>query len=373
MKQQTIKIAFRLDDPSSISDIEIEKNILALLKKHNMKCTFGIIPFVTKGDQHNTTESDNFPLSQEKTQLFNQAIDDGVLDIALHGFEHKTNSINRIGFSEFKGLSINEQFHKIKLGKEYLERLFSIKVKTFIPPWNSYDKNTISALQKIGINSLSADRYGISDKYTHLNFIPATIELSDPVNDVKLALEQARKTSDLEPAIIILMHHYDFMASGSKKSKYDYKALDEMLNLLKKEDDVKIYSISELADMCDQFSVKRYISNQPSMLENLYPPHLAKTENIYQYLSTEAARQRKRKNILQTMILYIVILTIGSVSGFMFELFVFEKYPMFNWILYYALGIFLLLIIGRSISRKKVYYRSSILITFITGHYLQWL
>lgn len=79
--------------------------------------------------------------------------------IAMHGYQHKYTQENggilKIHTkSEFAGLSHQEQFGKIKKGKEILEN-HGIKTGIFIAPGHSFDKNTLDALEKNGFNTIS--------------------------------------------------------------------------------------------------------------------------------------------------------------------------------------------------------------------------
>ena len=79
--------------------------------------------------------------------------------IAMHGYQHKyaqeNGGILKIhAKSEFAGLPHQEQYDKIKKGKEILEN-HGIKTDIFIAPGHSFDKNTLKALKENGFNAIS--------------------------------------------------------------------------------------------------------------------------------------------------------------------------------------------------------------------------
>ncbi len=72
--------------------------------------------------------------------------------IAQRGYDYQDNGRG----SEFAGLSYSAQLDKIKTGREILEKAFSQRITTFIPPFNSGDENTIKALAKLNYTVYSS-------------------------------------------------------------------------------------------------------------------------------------------------------------------------------------------------------------------------
>ncbi len=362
MPKKKIKVAFRLDDPSAASPIKIEQSLIQLFSKHNAICTFGVIPYVTNGNFRDPGPSENLPLPPKKIQLYKEAAINRTIDIALHGFEHKTISNSIKGHTEFLDLPKKEQILKLKHGKKLLEQALDIKITTFIPPWNTYDKNTISALKECGIACLSANRYAPAGKDPDIQFVPITLELPD----VKNAIDDARSSNDPDPAIIILMHPYDFESSGDDRAQFDFQLMDSLLNWLNSQEDVEIYSVSQLADETNKFDLKRYQSNQPSWLENIYQPMLRRTENSLIYHSSNTAKRIKKKQELLTLILHIVTLVIGGGIGYLVLSFSSQNTALKPTLIAVS-GLILALLITRTIKQQVIYYRSFQLIMLTLG------
>ncbi len=362
MPEKIIRVAFRLDDPSALSPIQIEQSLIQLFSKHRATCTFGVIPYVTNGNFRDPGPSENLPLSTEKIQLYQDATIDGTIDIALHGFEHKTVSNSIKGHTEFRGPPKKEQIQRLKHGKKLLEEALNIKIKTFIPPWNTYDKNTISALKECEITCISANRYAPAGKDPSIQFVPITLELPD----VKSAINEARSSNDSDPAIIVLMHPYDFTVSGDHRAQFDFHQMDSLLAWLNEQEDVAIYSISQLAD---DFDFNRYQSNQPSWLENIYQPMLGRTEDSFIYHSTNIARSIKKKKELLTLTLHMLTLIIGGGLGYLALSFSSNNTALQATLLTVS-GFTIFLLIARTLKQQAIYYRSFQLIMLVLGFML---
>lgn len=83
--------------------------------------------------------------------------------IALHGYQHiystKFSGLTKINnYSEFVGLSYEEQLEKLQLGMQILNAN-NINPKVWVAPGHSFDELTIKALSKLGINIISDGYY----------------------------------------------------------------------------------------------------------------------------------------------------------------------------------------------------------------------
>ena len=108
-----IRLALRLDDPSATSNQEIEARILESLVRHGLRATFAVIPF--RGEA-----AAPLPLTRERARPLREAVEQGVLDIALHGHMHLR--VRPEGErSEFVGLPAARQREMIANGKALLE------------------------------------------------------------------------------------------------------------------------------------------------------------------------------------------------------------------------------------------------------------
>src|SRR5688572_654969 len=159
MNRKNLRVFFRYDDFSATSCDVVDRGLVEVFGKHGLCCTFAVIPRVTEGEYRDATLRSSVELGAEKKELLNGAVRSKVVDVALHGLNHRSNGLG-MPHSEFRGLEYSAQADKIAAGKAVLEQAVGHPVKTFVPPWNTYDENTLAALKSSGLECLSANRYG---------------------------------------------------------------------------------------------------------------------------------------------------------------------------------------------------------------------
>lgn len=361
MNSKVIDVAFRFDDPSTVSPIELEKQLIETFGKHGFKCAFGVIPNVTTGDYHDPTPRETLPLSEEKIELYKAADKNGIVDIVLHGYEHRSLAVPGQLHSEFCGLSYEKQLKKIKKGKAFLESKLDVKITSFIPPWNTYDENTIKALVESGISYISANRRGADSFDDKISFIPITIELGD----LKVAITRARDSDDNDVAVVVLMHPYDFTESGDERGQFSCGDLSKLLEWLKDQPDVTSSAVSEFST--ERFNSERYKANYPSKLEKIYLPFISRTVDNPLYHSTAKAKRLKRSRDLVSLLVHSSTFCIAwALAYFLFSL-VFETIPQIRIIFLAVLLVALLLIIVRSIRNSGIYFAGFQLVSALSG------
>lgn len=252
---QDIIIIFRYDDYSSESSILVEKEILNTIEKNKISCSFGVIPFAI--DSANISATRPTPLSNTKIEMIRDFVSSGTIEICQHGYMHESITTSEPK-SEFQGLSYENQIRLISSGKQKLESIFEISVKTFIPPWNTYDINTLRALSKLGFTILSADNTGDVNKLSSLNYIPFTItisELRDCLNSKKLP------TYKNNAFLVLMLHDYDFREINSENGIID---INGFINTIEEAIDNywKIVSVREATEQFDFFSPNSYQYNR---------------------------------------------------------------------------------------------------------------
>jgi peptidoglycan/xylan/chitin deacetylase (PgdA/CDA1 family) len=255
MKKQII-VVFRFDDYSAKSSTDIELKIIDLFRKNKFSVTFGVIPFITAGDEKIPSKQDVIPLPRSKGNILQGGLNEGVLDIALHGYSHQTIGIGKT--TEFLGLDYDDQLERLAKGKKFLEEMIENNISTFIPPWNQYDLNTLQALEKLNFSTLSAGIDGHATKGSKINFLPASSDLSRLRNSVELA----RTYSEAQSVIVTLLHEYDFKEISEKRGITTCQELSDLLSWLKSQEDLHILSISQATKLIDDLSVNRFLLNQ---------------------------------------------------------------------------------------------------------------
>jgi predicted deacetylase len=322
-EKKQINVVFRFDDPSAISPTDLELKIIDAFREHNASITFGVIPFRCSGNEVDMSPQNTVPLDHEKGKLLRKLIDEGVLDIALHGYSHQTLDAKK--WTEFRGLDYKSQLNKLSKGKKLLEKTIGVPVTTFVPPFNTYDQNTLKALEALGFTTLSADARQKASSDSRLNFIPFTIRLPE----LKEAIRRARASSDRQPLIVIMTHHYDFKEFSTKRevSSYSKKRggvtssseLYDLLGWLKSQGDIRILSISQAVKEIKDLGVKRYqMSYLHYILQDILPGSLKERNYIY-------PESPLLKTVTEIIFLYISILILGIYFSYAAGNFLFPK------------------------------------------------
>ena len=148
-----ICVVFRYDDFTAKSPKNVEEKLFSEFSKFDLSITVGIVPFLTAGKYHDPNEQNTLKFSDTKIQFLKEFIKNGTVDPALHGFNHKSWTGTR-PHSEFMGQSSIKQCLMINEGKKEIENLFETDIEIFIPPWNTYDKNTESFFHRLEMCAL---------------------------------------------------------------------------------------------------------------------------------------------------------------------------------------------------------------------------
>lgn len=166
-----MKIAVRMDDISPGMDMEKFNAFYNILQKLGIKPLLGVVP-------DNQDPNLNIKEKVDTKAFWNRIIElqkQGCI-IAMHGYDH-IYSTSQGGmfplnhFSEFAGLSYEEQNRKIQKGKEILEG-HGINTDIFMAPAHSYDQNTLRALKNNGFEKVT-DGFGNKPyRYQKIIFYP---------------------------------------------------------------------------------------------------------------------------------------------------------------------------------------------------------
>jgi len=245
----------------------------------------------------------------DKANLFGDAARMGVLEIALHGYSHKTNGLRERGKSEFAGLAYEDQLQKIQEGKKSLEAQLGLTISVFVPPWNSYDGNTLRALEATQFRCLSASRSGWADSSTALIFLPCTC----PITAVQEAVIAARTAPCHNPVIVVLFHAYDFREHNEKLGVITFDQFIETLQWLTRQNDVRIVPMREVSDL----SSERYLANQRIQNGLRWLPRTLHPHSSLVFLSKEGARNIRYLGRLRLIGFYSgLMFAVGAVAFF---------------------------------------------------------
>lgn len=160
----------RIDDVCPTMNWAKFNQVMNLLREYNVKPLLGVVPSNKDENLMCDAEANDF---WQKIKAFQK---EGCV-IAQHGFDHvyvtqDGGILNINPRSEYAGLSYDEQYEKLKRGREILSE-HNITANVFMAPSHSYDKNTLKALSDLGFLYIT-DGFGASVyKSKNIIFIPS--------------------------------------------------------------------------------------------------------------------------------------------------------------------------------------------------------
>jgi predicted deacetylase len=223
-----ITLVFRYDDFSTTSPVDLDRQVLDAFRKRNIAVTFAVIPAIAGRDAlHKETA---LPLTPGRA---------AILKDALQGYSHQ--SIPGRLQTEFAGVDGPRQEQLLRSGREILESRLGITIRTFVPPWNSFDGQTLAALERLGFGTISAGRRYKPAGQPPLRFVPGTCELTDLVKTI----EWAREFGDAHTIVVVMLHPYDFKEHDTERGRTTLGELFRLLDWVKDQPDLETRTLDE--------------------------------------------------------------------------------------------------------------------------------
>lgn len=276
--ENKITIAFRFDDYSATSNTLLEKNLINAFDKNGLSITIGVIPNIMTGDYHQSDGDSYETLPENKKDILRNAYFKGVIEVALHGYTHQRNKVSQT-MSEFAGLEYEKQYDLLKTGQTMLEEIIHAPVTTFIPPWNSYDNNTLKALDALDFKTISADFNGTYNTTTPLQFLPFTCDLAG----FKSTLEHAEKRKGNSPLIVVMIHQYDFLEISSERGSYYFQEFENLLHELALRNDLVLTDLAGVENYYQNIYAPKYnqLVTTKKLFLKAFPVQLVAPPNLY--------------------------------------------------------------------------------------------
>lgn len=361
-----IHLIFRFDDYSEVSHTEFERTLLALLERYNIPCTFGVVPFAYANEWDPLPQIENH-LSQEKITLLKPFVENGLVEVALHGFHHNTQAKRLNGHipGEFFGISLEEQGGMVKRGKDYLEEVFSTPVRTFIPPWNTYDEMTLTALVDLGFTCISTGpRFGpiISDR--SLSYIPALCKITN----LRSVIEKVQNIKSEKAWIVVWFHEYDFLEVSPDRAlnKLDIGFVEDLFSWIGSQADIATMTLGQAILHNREFSSARhYCADRLRRYIHLTPPYLRFLQVIPEYYPSRDWLSSKYFQWRAAIFSYYAVLFILGIT-LMRYLTIFLTGALLN-LIGASLGLCIAGILIFILRSRKIYYRSLSILIFSTG------
>jgi peptidoglycan/xylan/chitin deacetylase (PgdA/CDA1 family) len=366
--EKQVTVVFRFDDFSETSDTEVETRLIDAFKDRNMCCTFGVIPYVRADVWGDAQGRGVAPLSARKASILEGAIEAGAVDAALHGYCHQATT-QTWPRTEFAGLPYGEQLDKISKGKDLLEEMIGAQITTFIPPWNSYDANTVRVLEDLGFTCISAARTGEATGASSLKLLPATCDLAG----LREAVESARQVADPSPIVVALFHPYDFVEANQGRGTLTFSQLERLLDWVASEHDVVTSPIGRLAGTERRLGVDRFVANKPlrrlpACVPSFVPGMLGVPVGVYLSVGASRGLEKARSRIYAaTIVFYTAVALLTAVVALALERAVRRRSAFAGAVCQYAGLVLLTAALAYGLRNLRLGYRDTLVISSLAG------
>jgi len=234
--EKKLIVVFRNDDIQNFSGSKLELKLFRIFKENNISQTYALVPFEI-----------NLLEKRELMKILKEHLKLGLAEIALHGYAHQDLGKR----TEFLGRPLAEQFKKIKVGKSYLEDLFKIKIITFIPPFNSYDLNTIKACRENNIKVLSSSNFFFYKDISDIAIVNASALLFTPLSELELARKNGGNLS------VFIIYYHSYMGNIYPKDDY-YGQMEKLIKYIKSKDNIEVITLGEAGLKYPDYFRERY-------------------------------------------------------------------------------------------------------------------
>lgn len=355
-----INLIFRYDDYSYDSNINLENSLFNTFIKNKIPITIGVIPFIYNNiKQINSFTAENISSKSIKREILENGLKNNLIEIAQHGHSHY--NYQKVPNAEFQGIPKRVQEELIIEGKQLIEKFFKLRLKTFIPPWNRYNQDTIEIIDTHGFNNLSAGEKGVFSEKSKVNYIPSTCNIEEFIQIIKSISFNNLKNQ----TFIILLHECDFTVEENKE-KISINYLDSFLKELLKSNHFSFYTIKD-------FTERKKISN------NDYNFEYYKIFRFFKSLLPGFLKLKVKKvvalptkkiiiNILLKVIIYhlcLITIPTGILFALFSEILNIDKKKYF--IVFILMSILFLVLTIFIWVRKKLYKRYFRLLFFLLG------
>jgi len=273
--EQRITVAFRYEYVASWTPEQFERRLLSAFGERGVPLTVCVVPYrrdETHDGPYYPAPAAVLPLAQPKIELLVEFLGKGLVEVALLGYVHQERAPSR-PYTELAGVPYSEQLAKISAGKDLLEQRLETELITFVPPFNTYDDNTVEAAETLGFRVLSAGALCAPRSTSALKFVPATCL----VTDLRYAVECARESQDPAPLVVVMLHPHDFVDLDPAAGRLAFGELLELLDWLGEQEDLQLRTIAEVAEQERDLGLARYreyCNLRPDLPSRLLPSAL---------------------------------------------------------------------------------------------------
>jgi predicted deacetylase len=263
MADPTRFLVIRYDDYAPVTPydrgsngIEIEQRLFDMVARHHVRLSVGVIPFpvadidAPEHDPAKITPSDSWLAEPDNpwVRLLREYVDRGVVEPALHGFEHRRRSALGHRPGEFRNQSFEWQRAAITLGRDALSSAIGGPVRVFVPPWNAWDANTAKVLAALNFTWLSPDLHHAELPPDAIRVVPQCT--ANPAE--ALAWMRDPKLTAPGAVVVLVTHPFDFNQSRDREGaefstgKTYFNDLEQLLRFVNDSPDWKAVGFEDL-------------------------------------------------------------------------------------------------------------------------------
>lgn len=318
-----ITVVFRYDDyANETTPADFDVKLIDAFRIHGVPATFAVIPFQRESSDgeayYDLVPKKVLPLKPRKVELLVEGIRTGTLEVALHGYAHREVKPSR-PWTEFAEVPLVEQQRRISEGKHSLEKQLGNEITVFVPPFNTYDENTIRVLEQLDFGIFSAGGMPAAQGASELNFLPATCER---ILDLREAVESARKSPEAAPVIVVMFHPHDFLEVSEQNGKLSLREFQKLLEWIHGQEDVEARTLSEVvADIDMELGLdhyRNYCAARPDKTNHLLPPFLRSgCSDVYFYPSPGALERIRLSSTIRGVLFYGAVAVAAFAIGYL--------------------------------------------------------
>jgi SAM-dependent methyltransferase/peptidoglycan/xylan/chitin deacetylase (PgdA/CDA1 family) len=208
-------LIFRLDDYSAASRIrlEIDEVLFQIFRAHKIPLTVAVTPQMVS-DVHDPECQSFAELGTDlrRVDMLKEGLDAG-WEMAMHGLTHRRSPVRDC--TEFAMSSWRVQTMRMDEGRSKLLSWFpSVSLRVFVPPWNSYDSNTVKAAAANAFEVLCVGPEAKAMVRSGVRIIPSAMTIDDLLTFLQL-FSLSRFIRDLNgSSIVVTLHEYEFKTDG---------------------------------------------------------------------------------------------------------------------------------------------------------------
>ncbi len=254
-------VAFRLDDVQDYFAREAQMDLIKMFLTQNATLTIGVIAGALYEDA-------------ELIQFLQNAVSTGRIEVANHSWIH----------SDHTNMTKEEQTDSIFKANDRIRELFGGEVKTFIPPYDAFNNDTLSAMKEAGLMHLSGSIFERADPppYPLKNgdsvfHFPATAFVSNPDTSTgrwtilqnEQVLRMIRTSVEQYGFAAVVMHPQAYYDKQNSAYAYNKESMESLHNLLKEVR--KEFNLVKISEIDRQGWIPKYVGEDIHLYHYVVP------------------------------------------------------------------------------------------------------